>query len=262
VLSSGCAARLGVPLEPGASTGGMTVLSLNLAMSEDVDRIAAELAAIGAGAADVMLLQEVIGQSSGPDVASRLADRLGLHAVYRQAFTRDDGRTVGLATLSRFPLINPRVLPLASFDLKLRSRSRIALAVDLDTPDGIVSTYNLHLDTRINTDDRMVQVGPVVEDLAAGAGRALVGGDFNTNRQRWLFNVVPVPFARQGSGLERFMESHGLQSAFRDGATHDRLGMRLDWVFVKGLDTASTSIHPIEFSDHHALRVTLAAAGR
>jgi endonuclease/exonuclease/phosphatase (EEP) superfamily protein YafD len=58
------------------------------------------------------------------------------------------------------------------------------------------------------------------------------------------------------------MESHGLQSAFRDGATHDRLGMRLDWVFVKGLDTASTSIHPIEFSDHHALRVTLAAAGR
>ncbi len=58
--------------------GALTVLSLNLAMREDVDRIAAELTSIGIGQTDLLLLQEVVRRGDGPDVAEQLAARLGL----------------------------------------------------------------------------------------------------------------------------------------------------------------------------------------
>jgi endonuclease/exonuclease/phosphatase family metal-dependent hydrolase len=178
--------------------------------------------------------------------------------IHQMAFALDDGRTVGLATLSRFPLSDARVLPLTRFDLNFRSRDRIALAATFDTPLGALPTYNVHLDTRINRADRVEQVSGVLNDLAAAGARAIVAGDFNTNQHLWLFHLVPLPFlGRQGGALEAFMASHGLRSAFADGATHDALGMRLDWVFLKGLVPMSTSIHPVEISDHHALVVSV-----
>ena len=69
--------------EPGA----LTVLSLNLAMREDVDQIAAELTRLGVGQTDLLLLQEVVRRGDGPDVAAatRRAARsrvLVLHRVH------------------------------------------------------------------------------------------------------------------------------------------------------------------------------------
>jgi hypothetical protein len=84
--------------------GGLSVLSLNLAMREDVDAIVSEMAAVGLDRVDVMLLQEVAGRPGAVDAATELGRRLGMAGIHRTAFARDDGRTVGLATLSRYPL--------------------------------------------------------------------------------------------------------------------------------------------------------------
>jgi endonuclease/exonuclease/phosphatase family metal-dependent hydrolase len=240
--------------------GALTVVSLNLALREDVDRIASELAATGIGeAADVLLLQEVARREPGPDVATQLGERLGLDSLYQEAFAVDDERSSGLALLSRYPQRDPRVLALRPFNLAFRSRSRIALGAALDTPAGPVHVFNVHLDTRLNIKPRLEQLVSVARDVTSLAGPAIVGGDFNTNDNRWLFHTIPLPFfARQGAGLLRFMEGHGFRSAFARGMpTHDALGMQLDWVFLRGLQASTGSIQPVQVSDHHALIVSV-----
>jgi hypothetical protein len=37
------------------------------------------------------------------------------------------------------------------------------------------------------------------------------------------------------------------------GPTHDRLGMRLDWIFLRGFNSLSAGVEPVEFSDHHLI---------
>ena len=38
------------------------------------------------------------------------------------------------------------------------------------------------------------------------------------------------------------------------GPTHDRLGLRLDWIFLKDLEPDDAArIQPLGFSDHHAI---------
>jgi endonuclease/exonuclease/phosphatase family metal-dependent hydrolase len=242
----------------------LTVVSLNLAMREDADRLASELIAVGAaGVADLVLLQEVVQRERSPSVARQLGERLGFDSMYREAFTLDQRRSVGLAILSRYPWHDMRVIGLRRFNLRFRSRDRIALVAAVDTPAGRVQVYNVHLDSRINLDSRLEQIAAVARDVRSFEDPAIIGGDFNTNNNRWLFHTIPLPFIeRQASGLRRFMEDQGFRSAFGAGRpTHDALGMQLDWVFLRGFHPSAASIHPVEVSDHHALVVSLVPGG-
>ena len=240
--------------------GTLTVLSLNLAMREDVDQIVAELTRLGIGQADLILLQEVVQRGEDPDVALQLAARLGLESSYRTAFTLNDEKAVGLALVSRFPARDLRVIDLKPISLRFRSRTRIALGATVDTPAGPVRVYNLHLDTRINLGQRLDQLSAVAREVDATGGPVLVGGDFNTNNNHWLFNALPLPFVgRQGAGVQRFMAENGFRSVFALGRpTHDVLRMQLDWLFLRGLHASSMSIRPVALSDHHALLASLA----
>lgn len=252
--------RAEAPARHAPPPGALTVVSLNLAMREDVERIATELSATGvAQAVDLFLLQEVARREPGPDVATQLGERLGLESLYQEAFTLDRQRSGGLAILSRHPQRNLRVLALRRFNLSFRSRTRLALGATVDTPAGEVHVFNVHLDTRINLEPRLQQLGSVTRDAASLDGPAIIGGDFNTNDYRWLFDTVPLPFiGRQREGLLQFMEGLGYRSAFNRGRpTHDALGMQLDWVFLRGLQAAGRSIHPMQVSDHHALVVSV-----
>jgi endonuclease/exonuclease/phosphatase family metal-dependent hydrolase len=240
--------------------GALTVVSLNLAMREDVDRIAEEFLELeGAPTADIILLQEVVQRGDHPDVARQLAQRLGLHSTYRRAFHLHGDRSIGLALISRYPVRGERVFDLKPFALSFRSRTRIATGAVVDTPSGAVHVYNLHLDTRINLRERLEQLEAVAREVAAIDGPVVVGGDFNTNNNHWLFHTIPVPFiGRQSAGLQRFMEASGFHSAFALGSpTHDALRMQLDWLFLRGLHASTTSIQPVRMSDHHALVASL-----
>jgi endonuclease/exonuclease/phosphatase family metal-dependent hydrolase len=254
VLSSaspGAGARDAAPEPP-----SLKIVSLNLAMREDVDGIAAELSAAHlVRDADVVLFQEVISRDGQPDVASRLGEAFGLRSVFRPAFALDSHRQMGLAILTRNDPGEPRVLRLKRFELSFRSRDRIALGVLIETPSGPVRVYDVHLDTRINLGDRLEQLSAVIHDLDTGETPVIVGGDFNTNDNRWLFHTIPLPVAwYQREGLLRFMRAQGFSSAVPGwAATHDAFGMQLDWIFVRGLDALSSVIQPLKMSDHHAL---------
>lgn len=232
----------------------ISIVSLNTAKETSAERILKELrAAPPLGNADVYLLQEVRESPGEACVAERLGSALGMHVAYSPA--APDVRDLGLAILSRFPLRDVRIRALKSYDLRFRSRTRFALAATADTPSGPVRLSNTHLDTRLNTADRIAQLEPVVRDSVEFQGRRIVGGDFNSNPFYWWEHVLPLPAIRsQAYGIGEYMTRHGFQTAVPHAATtFDYLGMHLDWIWLAGLRPAASRVIPLEFSDHHAV---------
>lgn len=202
--------------------------------------------------ADIFLLQEVKEEAGKPCIAVRLASALGLHVAYSPEGPGVTDR--GLAILSRFPLCDIRIRALKPFDLRFNSRARFVLSATADTPWGLVRVSDVHLDTRLNTVDRLAQLEPVVRD-SAFQGRHVVAGDFNSNPFYWIEHVIPLPAMKsQAQGVGEFMRRHGFRSGIPESAaTHDFLGMHLDWIWVAGLRPAASQVIPLDFSDHHAL---------
>ncbi len=256
--SSACSARP-ARREP-LPAGGLTVMSLNLAKETDASRILNDLHRMpGLDRVDVLLFQEAAHSEAARDgVAGAVARTLGMKVVFAPEAPGVYDR--GLAILSRYPIHDAQVRRLEVFNMRFHNRARFALAATLDTPQGPMRVWNLHLDTRINAEQRLRQLGPVVEEASREAGPQLIGGDFNTNDFYWLGNVVPVPLlGRQGEAGRRFMAAHGFQAPLqRDRVTFARFGMHLDWIFVKGLAARGASVEEMPFSDHHAVRMVFA----
>jgi endonuclease/exonuclease/phosphatase family metal-dependent hydrolase len=233
----------------------MTVVTLNMAKETNLDKILRELRAIPVlRNADVLLLQEVKqDENQRQCAAEQLAAALGYHVVYSPAAT---GVTdLGLAILSRFPLRDKDVRVLKRCNLRFRSRSRIALAATAESPWGPVRILNTHLDTRVNTRERLEQLEPVVRVSEEFSGPRIIAGDFNSNRFYWVGNVFPLPALRsQAYGVQDFMVQRGFRTAAPAGeTTFDYLGMHLDWIWLGGLQSSASHVYPLEFSDHHAV---------
>jgi endonuclease/exonuclease/phosphatase family metal-dependent hydrolase len=168
-----------------------------------------------------------------------------------------------VAILSRFPLRDPELIPLKRYDLGFKSRCRVALAATVESPLGPVRVVNVHLDSRMNRSERLAQLRPVVERLASFSGPQLIGGDFNTADVFWLGRTIPLPFAqKQSFAVREFMASQGFASPFEStGRTFSYLPLRLDWIFVKGMEPVAVGVEAMPFSDHRGLWLRLDAGG-
>jgi endonuclease/exonuclease/phosphatase family metal-dependent hydrolase len=256
--------RTGSAAATTSGSNGLKVVSLNMAREAQLEAIRAGLQSLDALAgADVWLLQEAAERSSPevPTVAD-LAGALGLHYAFAPADVLDEGRVAsGLAILSRYPILEPRVIELSRHELKFNTRCRIALHAQIDTPFGRMSIYNVHLDTRITGQQRLDQMMPVLDAAASWAGPVIVAGDFNTSNLRWLWNVVPMPFgANDSERVRQAFRDRGFSSPLDGGSrTLDVLWLpfRLDWIFPRGLDAVSAGVTEIGFSDHNAVWVQL-----
>lgn len=104
-----------------------------------------------------------------------------------------------------------------------------------ETPWGPVRLENVHLDTRLNAADRLVQLKPAVRDSKEFAGRRVVAGDFNSNPFYWVDQVLALPALRsQAVAVDEFMRKQGFRSATPESATtFDYLGMHLDWIWMR-----------------------------
>lgn len=246
-----------------SSNGPFTIASLNMAEETDHRRILEEFRASAALAqADVVLLQEVLYAPGVDGSLQKLARQLGLHAVFSSSTEpRPDGREDGIAVLSRYPIVDASAFALTSFHLNVRSRCRHALAATIRGPGGkLVQAFNVHLDTRINAANRVEQLRPVVKAAESFRGPAVIGGDMNTNPNYWIDHLIPIPWGQnQHEPLDRLLGEGGFQTPM-DGslATHDMLGMRLDWIYLRGLIGADWGVQPIDFSDHKAVWLRLA----
>jgi endonuclease/exonuclease/phosphatase family metal-dependent hydrolase len=240
---------------------GLKVVSLNMAREERLDSILRDLQrAQSLTGTDVWLLQEAAERPALFHTIAGLADSLKLNYVYVPVDFLDSGQLAsGLAILSRFPILEPRVISLPKHDLKFHTRRRIALQAKIAGPAGPVYFFNVHLDTRITLQQRIEQIMPVIEAAESLDAPAIVGGDFNTADVRWFWNVFPVPYAENHSGrLRHEFRKRGFTSPL-DGnrGTIDLPGipLHLDWIFPRGLQPVASGVTSIKFSDHNAVWV-------
>ena len=246
--------------QPAPAACTVSSLSLNLHGTRDDHAILTALQAGGFEHADVMLFQEVVRpRQGGLGAVDRLAQVLGMEVVFAPGFELRSGEQEGLAILSRYPIVQSRVIALEHNNLFWKSRRRVALAVMLQTPAGQLRVYNVHLDTRVNLKARLEQLRPVAEEAAAVSGPVLVGGDLNTNPYRWVGHTLPVLVAPdQGVGVLRYMNALGYASAFPRGTRTSRwFNMQLDWLFLRNVEAGPVAVRPISFSDHHAISARL-----
>lgn len=238
----------------------LSVATLNMAKEKDVERILRELQMHPPiWDSDVWLLQEVAKVGGGRhSIASALAKETHRYAVMSApgGSNRDSD---GLAIISRFPLTDFEETPLRHNNMVFHTRNRMAIAATVQSPLGRIRVYNIHLDSRINTQARLKQLEPVISKAAQWDGPCLIGGDFNTNYIRWAGNFLPIGLSSQGHAVQNAMATRGFTTPMADsGPTEHVLGLRLDWFYTRAVRPLETATEPIDFSDHRAVRMTLA----
>lgn len=253
------------PIYGAASTAGrsrephpdLAIASLNIAGKAGIrDEV---IAWTKQRALDVLLLQEVGSLSlDGAAFSADVSTRLGFHFAYAAADRLDRGQTQGLAIVSRYPLEDIRVDALARHQLHFRSRCRIALLATVRTADGPVRAVNVHLDTRINSKDRIDQLTPVIEALQHDPRPQIVAGDFNTMRAAWFGSMWPIPYGQnQANAIRDFLIRDGFHTPFIDTPpTFKILGVpysQLDWIYLKGLNATDKHVDAVRLSDHRGI---------
>ncbi len=252
------------PANPQPAPVPLRAVTLNLAREESIDAIGGVLDQPPLAGAGVIFLQETVHPAAPGEesLLSRAAERLGYHGAFASAADMGGGAVEGVAIWSRLPLRDVEVLELERFELNVNSRCRIALAATVEAPGGAIRVFSLHLDTRINAAERVRQIMPVIEAAKNFDGPALIAGDFNTNNNYWIGRLLPLPFAtNQVAAVLGAMEANGFQTPQHSVGTHDLLGLRLDWIFLRGIAADAWGVEPIRFSDHRAVWVELGVAG-
>lgn len=205
------------------------------------------------GGAAILGLQEVDRhkkRTGHSNTAKALAEELGLHYAWAAppAAKPDDEEETGVAILSVYPLSDVRriVLP----NPGPNKRRRVALGATIEIEGKQWRVYSAHAETRISVDKKMEQFNAVLEDLAQYPAEmpAVVMGDFNTWQPSADDETIKL-FSKAGLSTP-----FGTQSTFRRRVLLVPIEFRLDWVWVRGLETTDHGIdRKIEISDHWPL---------
>ncbi|HTJ40934.1 MAG TPA: endonuclease/exonuclease/phosphatase family protein [Kofleriaceae bacterium] len=234
------------------------IATWNLERAARPDRLAGELSRHHAlHRTDVLLVQEIEHHAREATARlDRLAQALAFpYIYYAQARTWATG-SHGLAVLARAPIVDPEIVPLPSPGVGRYNAPRIALAVTV----GDLRIVNVHLDTRLDADQRVVQLAPAIA-AAARAPKAILAGDFNTTPFRFWRNNLPIGAADQHAAVDAAAAARGLANATRRlGPTTRRtlFAWRLDAIYTRGVEVEHAGIaREIRTSDHIPLWIDL-----
>jgi endonuclease/exonuclease/phosphatase family metal-dependent hydrolase len=225
-------------------------------------------------AADLYILQEVdlhTRRTGYRNVAEEIARELGMNYVFGMEFEELAQRVAGgsayqgQAVLSRFPIgqtrllrfqhqlhnWGPRWMPRWSW-LQPRRGGRMALVVEIQLGHCTLPIYNTHLESKANDFGRAQQIREILEDIQRHYDAdtpVIVAGDFNTHEEA-------------DSPVLRELEARGFQDALRNykGPLQTKPGSkgRIDWVFLRHLDSRESSIPRVNISDHYPLVARIA----
>jgi len=205
------------------------------------------------GNASILALQEVDRskkRSGNNNTAKMIADELGMHYAWAAPPTAKptDEEETGVALLSVYPLsdVHRIVLP----NKGPNGRSRVALGATVEIESHRWRVYSAHTETRIAVSKKLEQFKAVLDDLAQFPTDmpAIIMGDLNT----W----EPAADGK----TSKFFLGAGLKTPFGGEATFKRrvlfmpIELKLDWVWLRGLEASSCGIdRKVEVSDHFPL---------
>lgn len=203
--------------------------------------------------ADLLVLQEVdlnARRTHCLNVAEELARKLGMNYVFGREFqeltqgSRTSAAYHGQATLSRWRLVNPRVIRFRCQSGFWRPRwflprtkpfqerlgGRIALITEVDVPGKALTVYNVHLESRGNNTLRLCQLNEVLKDAAKYVPKVptLLAGDLNLDVS--------------GGHTAALIQQTGFRNVLGQSRFYTRPARRLfgdprsiDWAFASGL---------------------------
>jgi len=205
------------------------------------------------GCASILALQEVDRhkkRTGHHNTVKTIADALGMYYAWAAPPSPNstDEEETGVAILSFYPLsdVHRIVLPHPGPG----QRRRVALGATIEMPNGRWRIYSAHAETRIKIGKKLEQYKAVLDDLAKFPADmpAMVMGDFNT----WEPNV--------GGKVKKLFSNAGWKTPFEDQSTFRRkvlfvpIELKLDWVWLRGLEAATFGIDKkVEVSDHFPL---------
>ena len=205
------------------------------------------------GCASILALQEVDRhkkRTGHNNTVKTIAEALGMYYAWAAPPTAKstDEEETGVAILSVYPLSDVRriVLPHPGPG----QRRRVALGATVEMPNGRWRVYSAHAETRIKIGKKLEQYKAVLDDLAQSPASmpAIVMGDFNT----WEPNV--------GGKVTKLFSTAGWKTPFDGQSTFRRkvlflpIELKLDWVWLRGLEAATFGIDKkVEVSDHFPL---------
>lgn len=241
-----------------AAEAQVRIASLNIATKHGSEFLQAIRSEPDLRKASILLLQEVV-DSPHEHVAEEIAAALGLHVAFARAFQLNVQYAEGVAILSRYPLVETEILRLPVTNLHIGTTARIALLATVAGPSGRIRVINTHLDDRLNEPSERRQLAPIWESAARFTGPCVAGGDFNTSNIWWIGHLFPIPgLQNQRATLKKEMARRGFTTPLGPGpATFHLPGMKLDWIYLRGLESLDSGVTPIRFSDHNSVWVTV-----
>ena len=232
---------------------------------------------LAASSADVILLQETdvnARRTRRLNIPREIAKALKMNYVFGREFEElGQGNSVrpafhGQTTLSRFPLLNPRILRFQrqstfwqprwfiprSQVFERRLGARMALICEIVIQGRPMVVYNAHLESRGNDELRYSQLSEMLGEAKGNSGKAhlMVAGDLN-------FNISRGPAASLIAGLQLdspFARLWGKKTARVRG--HARRAA-IDWILTdQTLSTSAAEIHDsVSASDHYPLSLEI-----
>jgi len=227
--------------------------------------------------ADLILLQETdlnARRTRYVNVAREISQKLQMNYIFGREFqeltqgSRGSPAYHGQATLSRWPLSNPRIIRFQRQSNFWRPRwflpgiepfqerigGRLALVSDVNIAGQTIATYNLHLESKGDDALRFSQLEEALQDARRFDWDTpiLLAGDFN-------LDLSGGPAAASISRAQ-FQDAVGNQQV-PTTPSHSLLkhGRLIDWMFARGpIRAGQPQVHrSISASDHYPLSVTL-----
>jgi endonuclease/exonuclease/phosphatase family metal-dependent hydrolase len=227
--------------------------------------------------ADLILLQEAdlnARRTRYRNIAREIAQALQMNYVFGCEFEElsqgKGGQHAyhGQATLSRFPLSNPRILAFNCQSQFWRPRwfipragpfqrrlgGRMALISCVDLTDLKLIAYNVHLESKGSDDLRCSQLQEILASVSncAPGSQTVVAGDFNLDLHH---GNAAAKICKAGFS-NPFVQLSGIPTTV---PAHLRRSKTIDWILTKGpLAALEPKLHDsVQGSDHYPLSLTL-----
>ncbi len=210
--------------------------------------------------ADIIYFQEIEHyEAEKISRAKKIADALSLECAYMPARKIKMNDTHGLAILSKYSLSEVESVTLPRHTMYFRTRERIAMNATIHVNGVPIRLSNIHLDTRINIADRILQMRSVVDAFKAnGAQHVILGGDMNTI-PFGFYKTIPYIYRNQKKALHEYLKQErfsvhceDVQSTLKRGF----LSLDLDGIYLRNMKGVHCGVlHSIRVSDHHPVWV-------
>lgn len=257
LLCTGCATS-------GSQPQSVRVMTYNIHAGKDAQQVVnleRVAAVIDSADADIVLLQEVdrrTERAGGVDHFAELRRLTGMSGVFGKSLDYQGGE-YGIAVLSRWAIDSVQALSLTVEPPQERAggahEPRIALHVQVQTPNGPLEIINTHLDASGTATYRRQELIGVLahmkQRVAAGAP-LLFGGDLNARPTTDDINAVAFAlhdaFASCGTGAGETFPAHA----------PDR---RIDYIFMRAARCTSARVIETLASDHRPLLAIIEISG-